>query len=142
MKNGDSTASGFAPLSHPVIAKLAPLGRVHRFAPHTIVVIEGDFSDSSYLILQGRVKTFVSDSEEGSGGLDRLSRPLTSAMSSVPGLCCYLTCTVTRRKVAGMEVAPAVWLLFWLLNNASSSCRSSSLFPFFSAASNAFIVGP
>ena len=52
------------------------------------------------------------------------------------------TATVTRRKVAGMEVAFLLGLLFWLLNRASSSfCRSAAR-PFFSAASNAFMVGP
>ena len=42
--------------------------------------------------------------------------------------------TVTRKKVAGMEVASLLGLLFWLLNRASSSfCRSAAR-PFFSAA--------
>ena len=50
--------------------------------------------------------------------------------------------TVTRKKVAGMEVASLFGLLFWLLNRASSSfCRSAAR-PFFSAASNAPMVGP
>lgn len=61
MKNGDFTASDFASLDHPSVAKLARLGRLNRFAPHTIVVIEGDFSDCAYLILEGRVKAFVSE---------------------------------------------------------------------------------
>ncbi len=50
--------------------------------------------------------------------------------------------TVTRKKVAGMEVASLRGLLFWLSNRTSSSfCRSPAR-PFFSAASNAFMVGP
>jgi hypothetical protein len=50
------------------------------------------------------------------------------------------TATVTRKKVAGMEVASL--LLFWLLNSSSNSfCRSAAR-PLFSAASNAFMVGP
>ena len=54
----------------------------------------------------------------------------------------YGTATVTRKKVAGMEVVFMPGLLFWLLNRTSSSfCRSPAL-PFFSAASNAFMVGP
>jgi hypothetical protein len=53
-----------------------------------------------------------------------------------------LSATVTRKKVAGMEVASLLGLLFWLLNRTSSSfCRSPAR-PFFSAASNAFMVGP
>src|SRR5262249_61031476 len=50
------------------------------------------------------------------------------------------TTTVTRRKVAGIEVS--LRLLFWLLNSSSNSFCSSAAQPFFSAASNAFMVGP
>lgn len=50
--------------------------------------------------------------------------------------------TVTRKKVAGMEVTSVLVLLLWLLNRTSSSwCRSPAR-PFFSAASKAFMVGP
>jgi len=50
--------------------------------------------------------------------------------------------TVTRRKVAGMEVASSLGLWFWALKSASSSaCRSASR-PLAAAASKAFIVGP
>src|SRR5687768_7297383 len=48
--------------------------------------------------------------------------------------------TVTRRKVAGMDVA--FGLVFWLLNSASSSVCRSVARQFFSAASKAFMVGP
>ena len=48
--------------------------------------------------------------------------------------------TVTRRKVAGIEVAPS--LLFCALNKASSSDWSSASRPSAAAASNAFMVGP
>jgi hypothetical protein len=50
--------------------------------------------------------------------------------------------TVTRKKVAGMEVVSLLGLLFWLLNRTSSSFCKSPARPFFSAASNAFMVGP
>ena len=50
--------------------------------------------------------------------------------------------TVTREKVAGMEVVSLRGLLFWLLNSISSSFCKSPARPFFSAASNAFMVGP
>lgn len=52
------------------------------------------------------------------------------------------TVTVTRRKAAGMDVAPRTELLFSFSNNASSSFCKSAARPFFSAASKAFIVGP
>ena len=48
----------------------------------------------------------------------------------------------TRKKVAGMEVVSLLGLLFWLLNRTSSSFCKSPARPFFSAASNAFMVGP
>ena len=54
----------------------------------------------------------------------------------------FQSATVTRKKVAGMEVTSLRALLFWLSNRTSSSfCRSPAR-PFFSAASNAFMVGP
>src|SRR5437867_760694 len=40
----------------------------------------------------------------------------------------YFLSTVTRRNVAGMDVAS--WLLFWLLNSSSSSFCSSAARPF------------
>ena len=54
----------------------------------------------------------------------------------------FQSATVTRKKIAGMEAASLRALLFWLLNRSSSSfCRSADR-PFFSAASNAFMIGP
>ncbi len=50
--------------------------------------------------------------------------------------------TVTRKNVAEMDVACSLPLVFWLLNSASNSCCRSAARPLFSAASNAFIVGP
>src|SRR5690349_10656578 len=50
------------------------------------------------------------------------------------------TATVTRRKVAGIDVTTLP--LFCLLKSSSCSfCRSAAR-PFFSAASKAFMVGP
>ena len=54
----------------------------------------------------------------------------------------FQSATVTRRKVAGMEAASLLGLLFWLLNKSSSCFCNSAARPCFSAASNAFIVGP
>lgn len=50
--------------------------------------------------------------------------------------------TVTRKKVAGIEVASLVGLLFCSWNRTSSSFCNSAARPSFSAASNAFMVGP
>lgn len=54
---------------------------------------------------------------------------------------CPQRLTVTRRKVAAIEVPPSV-LVFCDLTSSTSSACSSTTFPFFSAASKAFIVGP
>jgi hypothetical protein len=49
--------------------------------------------------------------------------------------------TLTRKKVAGIEVPPSV-LVFCAFASSKSCLWSSSTFPLFSAASNAFMVGP
>jgi CRP/FNR family cyclic AMP-dependent transcriptional regulator len=51
----------FAGLSQPEIATLADGAIVRTFPKNTIVVTEGERSDSLYVILSGRVKVFVSD---------------------------------------------------------------------------------
>src|ERR1700730_17743035 len=43
----------------------------------------------------------------------------------------FQSATVARRKVAGMEVASLLGLLFWLANNSSSSLCRSAARPFF-----------
>src|SRR6266567_9189316 len=52
------------------------------------------------------------------------------------------TATVTRKNVAGVEVASSLGLAFWALKRASSSACSSASRPLAVAASNAFMVGP
>jgi hypothetical protein len=54
----------------------------------------------------------------------------------------FQSATVTRKKVAGMDVASWRGLWFWRLNSSSSSFCKSAARPFFSAASKAFMVGP
>jgi CRP/FNR family cyclic AMP-dependent transcriptional regulator len=51
----------FAGLSGPEIAALADAAVVRTFPKNTIVVTEGERSDSLYVILSGRVKVFVAD---------------------------------------------------------------------------------
>jgi CRP/FNR family transcriptional regulator, cyclic AMP receptor protein len=53
----------FAGLSEPEIAALAQAAIVRTFPKNTIVVTEGERSDSLYVILSGRVKVFVSDED-------------------------------------------------------------------------------
>lgn len=40
---------------------LASLGWLHRMAPQTVFIHEGDTADSAFVILSGRVKVFASD---------------------------------------------------------------------------------
>src|SRR5438034_53717 len=68
--------------------------------------------------------------------------PVHEALPSLPPWELLQSATVTRKKVAGMEVASLPELLFWLANNSSRSLCRSAARPFFSAASNAFMVGP
>ena len=43
--------------------ELASLGRVRTYPKNTVFITEGDSSDSVFVILSGRVKVFISDSE-------------------------------------------------------------------------------
>jgi CRP/FNR family cyclic AMP-dependent transcriptional regulator len=43
--------------------QLAGLGRVRTYPKNTVFITEGDSSDSVFVILSGRVKVFISDSE-------------------------------------------------------------------------------
>jgi len=53
----------FFGLSQEEVAALAAAAIVRTFPKNTIVVTEGDRSDSLYVILSGRVKVFVSDEQ-------------------------------------------------------------------------------
>jgi CRP/FNR family cyclic AMP-dependent transcriptional regulator len=45
------------------VRELAALGRVRSYPKNTVFITEGDSSDSVFVILSGKVKTFVSDTE-------------------------------------------------------------------------------
>ncbi len=77
-----------------------------------------------------------------SGRLHSVQRSAGRSIAISRGFGGQLSATVTRKKVAGMEVASLLGLLFSRVNRASSSFCSSPARPFFSAASNAFMVGP
>ena len=64
----------FSGLSQPEIATLADGAIVRTFPKNTIVVTEGERSDSLYVILSGRVKVFVSD-EHGKDVVLRVEGP-------------------------------------------------------------------
>jgi CRP/FNR family cyclic AMP-dependent transcriptional regulator len=45
------------------VRQLAALGRVRSYPKNTVFITEGDSSDSVFVILSGRVKVFISDTE-------------------------------------------------------------------------------
>jgi CRP/FNR family cyclic AMP-dependent transcriptional regulator len=45
------------------VRQLASLGRVRTYPKNTVFITEGDSSDSVFVILSGRVKVFISDTE-------------------------------------------------------------------------------
>jgi CRP/FNR family transcriptional regulator, cyclic AMP receptor protein len=50
-------------ISDAFTRELAALGRVRAYPKNTVFITEGDSSDSVFVILSGRVKVFISDSE-------------------------------------------------------------------------------
>src|SRR5215212_6699196 len=45
------------------VRQLAALGRVRSYPKNTVFITEGDSSDSVFVILSGKVKVFISDTE-------------------------------------------------------------------------------
>jgi CRP/FNR family cyclic AMP-dependent transcriptional regulator len=62
--NGEppSTAQ-LAAIGDAFVRELATLGRVRSYPRNTVFITEGDSSDTLFVILSGKVKAFVSDSE-------------------------------------------------------------------------------
>lgn len=52
-----------AVIPDPFVRSLAALGRVRTYPKNTVFITEGDSSDSVFVILAGKVKAFVSDSD-------------------------------------------------------------------------------
>ena len=50
-------------ISDSFVRALAALGRLRTYPKNTVFITEGDSSDSVFVILAGRVKVFISDSE-------------------------------------------------------------------------------
>ena len=61
---GDGAPLGTPPvMSWSILERLAQLGVVRTYPRNMVVLTEGDVSDSIYVILEGRVKIYVSDEE-------------------------------------------------------------------------------
>ena len=50
-------------ITDPFVRELAALGRLRSYPKNTVFITEGDSSDSVFVILTGRVKIFLSDTE-------------------------------------------------------------------------------
>ncbi|MEP7068863.1 MAG: Crp/Fnr family transcriptional regulator [Usitatibacter sp.] len=50
-------------IADPFVRELAALGRLRSYPKNTVFITEGDSSDSVFVVLSGRVKTFLSDTE-------------------------------------------------------------------------------
>ena len=61
---GDSpSAAQLSNIADPFVKELASLGRVRSYPKNPVFITEGDSSDSVFVILSGRVKIFLSDTE-------------------------------------------------------------------------------
>ena len=61
---GDTpSAAQLQGVSDSFVRQLASLGRVRTYPKNTVFITEGDSSDSVFVILTGRVKVFISDTE-------------------------------------------------------------------------------
>ena len=63
MTGDQPSAAQLQGISDAFTRQLAGLGRVRAYPKNTVFITEGDSSDSVFVILSGRVKVFISDSE-------------------------------------------------------------------------------
>jgi len=63
MTGESPSAAQLGGISDGFVRQLASLGRVRSYPKNTVFITEGDSSDSVFVILSGRVKVFLSDSE-------------------------------------------------------------------------------
>ena len=63
MTGDQPSAAQLQGITDPFTRQLAGLGRVRTYPKNTVFITEGDSSDSVFVILSGRVKVFISDTE-------------------------------------------------------------------------------
>lgn len=63
MSGEPPSPSQMAAIPDAFVRELAALGRVRAYPKSTVFITEGDSSDSVFVILSGKVRTFVSDTE-------------------------------------------------------------------------------
>jgi len=63
MAGESPSAAQLQAITDPFVRELASLGRLRSYPKNTVFITEGDSSDSVFVILAGRVKIFLSDTE-------------------------------------------------------------------------------
>jgi CRP/FNR family transcriptional regulator, cyclic AMP receptor protein len=63
MTGESPSAAQLTAIADPFVRELASLGRLRSYPKNTVFITEGDSSDSVFVILSGRVKIFLSDTE-------------------------------------------------------------------------------
>ncbi|HUL96305.1 MAG TPA: Crp/Fnr family transcriptional regulator [Usitatibacter sp.] len=63
MAGESPSAAQLQTITDPFVRELASLGRLRSYPKNTVFITEGDSSDSVFVILSGRVKIFLSDTE-------------------------------------------------------------------------------
>lgn len=58
-----STSALIAALSQPGLQRLASLGQIRSFPKNTVIISEGDISDTVYIMLAGRVRVYHATSD-------------------------------------------------------------------------------
>jgi CRP/FNR family cyclic AMP-dependent transcriptional regulator len=57
----DDRIAAAAPLADEALAEIATHGVVREYAPRTVLVSEGEVSDTLFIILEGKLRAYVSD---------------------------------------------------------------------------------
>ena len=61
---GDAPSSAqLSAIPDAFVKKLASLGRLRTYPKNTVFITEGDSSDTVFVVLTGKVKVFVADTE-------------------------------------------------------------------------------
>lgn len=127
MKSDSFTEANFLPVDASASSRLARMGRVKRFAPHTIVLIEGDFSDGVFVILQGRVKTFASGPDGGEivlsvlgpgecfGEMTLDGGPRMASVITLENVSCSLISRAALRAAIAGDPECALWMIELLI---------------------------
>src|SRR5437763_950847 len=63
MTGESPSAAQLSAIADLFVRELAALGRVRSYPKNTVFITEGDSSDSVFVVLSGRVKIFLSDTE-------------------------------------------------------------------------------